>query len=56
MVQAAGELQGLPGVIEGAILAGMAQVKIYIDGQTAGQVLTPYVGANMAGRVLMATK
>jgi hypothetical protein len=56
MTQAAGQLQGLPGVIEGAILAGMSQIKINIDGQTAGQVLTPYVSAGMGGMVLAVTK
>ena len=56
MTEAAGQLKGLPGVIEGAILAGMSQIKINIDGQTAGQVLTPYVSAGMGGMVLAVTK
>lgn len=56
MTEAAGQLKGLPGVIETAILSGMAQVRVYIDGQTAGQVLTPYVGAGMGGMVMAMTK
>jgi hypothetical protein len=56
MTAAAGKLDGLPGVIEQAILDGMAQVQITIDGQTAGEVLTPYVAAGMGGKILMVTK
>ena len=49
MAEAAGTMKGLPGVIEGAILAGMGKIKIYIDGQQAGGILTPYVNTVMAG-------
>ena len=42
-------MKGLPGVIEGAILAGMGKIKVYIDGQQAGGILTPYVNNVMAG-------
>jgi hypothetical protein len=27
----------------------MSQIKIFIDGATAGQVLTPYVNSNIGG-------
>lgn len=49
MSEAAGTMKGLPGVIEGAILAGMGKIKVYIDGQQAGGILTPYVNNAMAG-------
>ena len=49
MTAAAGQLKGLPGVIEGAIMSGMSGIKIYIDGQLAGNVLTPYVNSGLAG-------
>ena len=49
MAEAAGTMKGLPGVIEGAILAGMGKIKVYIDGQQAGGILTPYVNSVMAG-------
>lgn len=52
MSEAAGTMKGLPGVIEGAILTGMGKVKIYIDGQQAGGVLTPYVNSVMAGALM----
>lgn len=49
MAEAAGTMKGLPGVIESAILAGMGKIKVYIDGQQAGGILTPYVNSVMAG-------
>ena len=52
LYQAAGEIKGLGGQIESAILRGMSGINIYIDGQSAGNVLTPYVGQNM-GNVIM---
>ena len=51
MTAAAGKLDGLPGVIEQAILDGMAQVKVFIDGYTAGQVLSPYVSNYMGQKI-----
>lgn len=56
MSAAAGQLKGLPGVIEGAIMSGMSGIKIYIDGQQAGNVLTPYVNSGMAGILAGLTK
>ena len=56
MAEAAGTMKGLPGVIESAIIAGMAKIKINIDGQQAGNILTPYVNASMAGIVTAMTK
>lgn len=56
MSAAAGQLKGLPGVIEGAIMSGMSGIKIYIDGQLAGNVLTPYVNSGMAGILAGLTK
>ena len=53
---AAGTLKGLSGVIEGAIWGGMSGIKIYIDGQQAGNVLTPYVNSTMAGILAGLTK
>ena len=49
MTQAAGTLQGMPGLVESAILRGMSQIKVYIDGSAAGSVLTPYVSKKMGG-------
>ena len=56
MSAAAGTLKGMPGQVEEAILRGMANVKIYIDGQQAGNVLTPYVNSAMAGILAGLTK
>lgn len=56
MSAAAGQLKGLPGVIEGAIMSGMSGIKIFIDGQQAGNVLTPYVNSGMAGILAGLTK
>ena len=43
MSSAAGTLKGMPGQVEEAILRGMSKIRIFIDGQQAGGVLTPYV-------------
>ena len=51
MTEAATTMKGLPGVIEGAILTGMGKIKVYIDGQQAGGIITPYVNSVMAGVV-----
>jgi hypothetical protein len=51
MIQAAGTLEGMPGLVEAAIVRGMSNIKIFIDGATAGKVLSPYVGAQMGGIV-----
>ena len=56
MSAAAGTLKGMPGQVEEAILRGMASVKIYIDGQQAGNVLTPYVNQSLAGFLAGFTK
>ena len=53
MTAAANNMKGLPAEIALAVENGMSRVKIYIDGYTAGQVLTPYVstvqGSMLAG-------
>ena len=51
MIQAAGELKGLPGVIQDAIRSGMAGISVYIDGRLAGNVLTPYINSKMGSLV-----
>ena len=56
MVEAAGTMKGLPGVIESAIITGMSQIRINIDGQQAGNILTPYVNASMAGVITALVK
>ena len=56
MIQAAGTLEGMPGQVEAAILRGMSKIQIFIDGATAGRVITPYVGAQMGGLVASLTK
>ena len=54
MTEAAGTMKGLPGTIESAILRGMSQVKIYIDGQLAGNAMTPTINSIMGGIVAAA--
>ena len=56
MIQAAGTLEGMPGQVEAAILRGMSNIKIFIDGATAGRVITPYVGTQMGGLVASLSK
>ena len=56
MIQAAGTLEGMPGLVEAAIVRGMSNIKIFIDGATAGKVLSPYVGAQMGGIVAALSK
>lgn len=56
MTEAAGTMKGLPGVIEGAIITGASKIKIYIDGQQAGGILTPYVNNAMAGVITALVK
>ena len=51
MSQAAGTLQGMPGLVESAILHGMSQIKVYIDGSLAGGVLSPVVNNAFASAV-----
>lgn len=43
MTQAANTMSGLPGQMESAVLNGLSGVRIYIDGQAAGEILSPYV-------------
>ena len=50
------EFRGLPAAVAAAVESGMAKVKIYIDGQSAGQVLTPYIGGTMGKKILAMTK
>ena len=56
MSSAAFTLKGMPGQVESAIIRGMSQIKIVIDGQQMSNAIQPYMSAGMAGRVLMATK
>ena len=56
MSEAAGTLKGMPGQIEGAILKGMSQIKIYIDGQQAGRALTPSMNGAFGGILANLTK
>lgn len=51
MTEAAGTMKGLPGTIESAILRGMSQIRIYIDGQQAGAALTPSINSILGGIV-----
>ena len=50
------EFRGLPAAVAAAVESGMAKVKIYIDGQSAGQVLTPYIGGTMGKKILAMTR
>ena len=56
MSSAAGTLKGMPGQVEEAIIRGMSGIKIYIDGQQAGSVLTPYLNSGLAGVLATFTK
>lgn len=56
MTAAAGTLKGMPGAVESAIIRGMSQIRIYIDGQQMSNAIEPHMNAGMAGRVLMAAK
>ena len=56
MSAAAGTLKGMPGAVESAIIRGMSQIRIYIDGQQMSNAIEPHMSAGMAGRVLMAAK
>ena len=49
MTAAAEGMMDLPKLIESAVIAGMSNVKFYIDGQQAGNVLAPYVDGAMGG-------
>ena len=51
MLQAAGTLEGMPALVYDAILAGMSQIKIFIDGQQAGGILSPFVNSAFASAV-----
>ena len=50
---AAGSLSGVRGDISAGIKDGFANVKIVIDGQSAGQALTPYIGGNLGNMVAL---
>ena len=54
--RATDRINGLPGIIEDAIITAMSGIRIEIDGQTAGQVLTPYISAGMGGFVMAMEK
>ena len=51
MLQAAGTLEGMPALVYDAILAGMSQIKIFIDGQQAGGILSPFINNAFATSV-----
>ena len=51
MTNAAKNMNGLPAQIRAAVMDGMANVKIYIDGYPMGQVMTPYINNSM-GKLL----
>ena len=45
--QTAVVLKGMPQLVANAVEAALAGVKIYIDGQSAGSILTPYVNTDL---------
>ena len=51
MTLAAGQLQGLPGIIDAAIKSGMAGIHIYMDSQQVGTVVSPVVNGIFAQKV-----
>ena len=56
MTTAAGTLKGMPGQVEAAIIRGMSQIKIVIDGQQMSNAIEPHMSSSMGGRVYMLTK
>ena len=46
----------MPAQVEQAILNGMSQIRIFIDGAQAGAVLSPYVATQMGGVLVTMTK
>lgn len=52
MSQAAGTLQGMPAQVYSAIIAGMSQIKIYVDGMQMSGALTPYINSAMNGALM----
>lgn len=48
---AAGEIRGLGGIVEAAILDGMSQIRIYIDGESVGRAVSPHVGGIMGSQL-----
>lgn len=56
MTTAAKNMNGLPAQIKAAVIDGMSNVKIYIDGYPMGQVMTPYVNSAMGGLLAGITK
>ena len=56
MSTAANTLKGMPAEVYDAILKGLSNVKIYIDGQQAGTALAPYVSSAMAGALMTFNK
>ena len=52
MSQAAGTLEGMPAQVYDAIIRGMSQIKIYVDGMQMGGALTPYINSAMNGALM----
>ena len=50
---AASILQVMPAQVESAIISGMSQIKIYIDGQQVGNTVAPFVDSAMGGVLAM---
>lgn len=49
MTEAAENMMNLPKMVEDAVIDGMSQVKIYIDGQQAGNAVAPFVDGALGG-------
>jgi hypothetical protein len=49
MSAAAEDMMSLPALVENAVINGMSQVKIYIDGQQAGTAVAPFVDGALGG-------
>ena len=56
MATAAGTMKGLPGAMEAAIRSALSQMNIYLDGQSVGNVMTPYVSQGMGSVVKAITR
>ena len=52
MSQAAGTLEGMPAQVYDAIIRGMSQIKIYVDGMQMSGALTPYINSAMNGALM----
>ena len=52
MTEAADQIKTIPGVVGQAVADALSRIRVEIDGETAGRVISDYVGAGMGGEVM----